>query len=575
MGASIVLGATSFAWAQDLPDVPRDRTLISAGWFPYAQVQAPDNFNPYGSPLLNLLNNLQYTVYEPLFYVNQLSGEVKPWLAEEYAYNSDFTEVTLKLRNDVKWSDGESFSADDVIFTVNMLLKAAPAISQSAAFAEWVSSVEAKDEQTVVFKLKKPGPRWARDFLAASTTIRLVVVPKHIWDGQDPATFANFDLQKGWPVGTGAYRLVKADSNSLYFDRKDEWWAVAAGRAEHMPEVQRIVYAPATIEALPQLYATNAIDVGRSIQPGTFEAIRAQNPNLTAWNKEGPVWGAPDGCVFAIFFNNQTAPFDNPVVRHAINYAIDRDQYVNLAWEGSVKKAVLPFSSYALMVPYTDSIAKLGLVETLDNHDQTKVDELMTSAGYSRNGDGFWTDGSGKTLQVALEVAQGDPSAPVLVEQFRSAGFDALFHAQPTPALLEAIYAGNFQMTVRPQCGSSYDPWQTLQYYHSKYVAPVGSKIPSIDAISRFGDEKLDAVLDKMEAKQPSIDDPDYVSLVNEAVGIFAEDLPAISLAEEFHTLPFNTTYWTGFPSADDPYQSPYLVWAPFAQVVAQLKPRE
>src|SRR5690606_9723563 len=295
-----------------------------------------DNFNPYAAVLLHQRNSLHYTVNEVLFYTNHNTNETTGWQAESYSYNDDFTEVTIKLREGVKWSDGEAFDAEDVAFTFDMLKAAAPDLLFSSAIAEWVESAEVVDPLTVRVKLTKPGPRWAADFLATGQSTRFVVVPKHIWEGQDPKTFGNYDPAKGWPVGTGPYKLVKADASSLFYDLRDEWWAVDTGLVQAMPRPERIVYAPATAEAMPPLFATNQIDMGRSIQPGQFEAIRVQNPALIAWNKEGPVWGTPDGCIFAIRFNHQTPPFDSVSLHHAINAAIDRTQVVNLAYEGSV-----------------------------------------------------------------------------------------------------------------------------------------------------------------------------------------------------------------------------------------------
>lgn len=293
LGASALtalLLTTGFASAQTVPEVPRNRTLISQGWDFYNQVPSIDNFNPYAGVLLHQRNSLHYTVNEVLFYTNHNTNETVGWQADSYTYNADFTEVTLKLRDGVKWSDGEAFTAEDVAFTFDMLKAAAPDLLFSSQIAEWVASATVLDPLTVVIKLNKPGPRWVKDFLATGQSTRFVTVPKHIWDGQDPKTFANFDLAKGWPVGTGPYKLVKSDASSLFYDLRDSWWAVDAGVAPAMPQVQRVVYVPATAEAMPQLFATNQIDMGRSIQAGQFEAIKAQNPGLVAWNEQGPVW---------------------------------------------------------------------------------------------------------------------------------------------------------------------------------------------------------------------------------------------------------------------------------------------
>lgn len=570
---AVLLASTGLASAQSLPDVPRNRTLVSQGWDFYNQVPATDNFNPYAGVLLHQRNSLHYTVNEVLFYTNHNTNEMIPWQAEGYSYNDDFTEVTITLRDGVKWSDGEAFTAEDVAFTFDMLKGAAPDLLFSSQIAEWVASAIATDPLTVVVTLNKPGPRWVRDFLATGQSTRFVVVPKHIWEAEDPNTFANFDLAKGWPVGTGPFKLVKSDANSLFYDLRDSWWALDAGLIEAMPQVQRVVYVPATAEAMPQLFATNQIDMGRSIQAGQFEAIRAQNPGLVAWNEEGPVWGAPDGCTYAIRFNTQKAPFDNATFRHAINAALDRDQVVNLAYEGSMKKAVLPVSSYTGMLAYVDQLAAVPGVAGLEQHSPELVEQSMTEAGFTKGDDGKWANADGSPLQIELQVAQGDPSGPVLSQQLQSAGFDALLNVQQGTALNEALAAGNFEMNMGPHCGSLYDPWQTFEHYHSKYAAPAGEASRNLRAVTRYANPELDAILDQMEQMQPSPDDAAYLELVKQATEIFVRDLPEIPLVEETQTLAFNTTYWTGWPSAADPYMAPFIPWEGFARVVQKLQP--
>src|SRR5690606_5475893 len=249
----------------------------------YNQVPSPDNFNPYLGALLHNRNNLHYTVYESLFYYDYFRGEVIPWIAESYEYNDDYTDVTITLREGVTWSDGEALTADDVVFTNDMLKANAPELQLSSAMNDWVTSATASDERTVEIELSRPGPRWVVDTFATGQTARFMVVPQHIWEGQDAKTFSNLDIEQGWPVGTGPYRLVRTGEDSVVFDRRDSWWAVDAGLVERLPAPERIVYVPATVEAMPQLYISNSLDMGRSLPIGAWEAARLQNPALITW----------------------------------------------------------------------------------------------------------------------------------------------------------------------------------------------------------------------------------------------------------------------------------------------------
>lgn len=561
------------AAAQTLPDVPRNRTLISQGWDFYNQVPATTNFNPYAGVLLHQRNSLHYTINEQLFYTNHLKNEIIPWLATGWTQSPDFTEVTVTLREGVTWSDGRPLTADDVVFTFDMLKAAAPDLVLSSAIKEWVATATATNPTTVRIKLTKPGPRWPQDFLATGQASRFVVVPKHVWEGQDPKTFGFFDLAKGWPVGTGPFRLVRADANSLVYDRRDGWWAVQRGVVPAMPQVQRVIYVPATEQAMPQLFASNQIDMGRSIQPGTYDTIRMQNRGLRAWFENGPVWGVSSGCVFAIRFNLQTKPFDDPNVRRAVNFAVNRAQVVDLAMEGSVRAAALPMSSYGGLTAYTDKLKDLLEAERIGRFDLAETARLLTASGYRRGANGLWAKPDGSPWQIRLSTVQGDPQGPVLAQQLRNAGFDVVNDAQQRTALSDATNAGNFEMSHGTHCGSLYDPWQTLEHFHSKYAAAPGQKITNLRAVTRYGNPEYDALIDRMESMRPSPDDPAYLDLVRRALQIYIRDLPQVTLAEEFHTLPFNNTFWTGWPNEKDPYVAPFIPWEGFAMVIHRLRP--
>jgi len=103
-------------------------------------------------------------------------------------------------------------------------------------------------------------------------------------------------------------------------------------------------------------------------------------------------------------------------------------------------------------------------------------------------------------------------------------------------------------------------------------VAEEGKKGSNPRALTRYKNPKLDALLNKMEAVSPSPEDANYMALVREATQIYLQDMPQVTLAEEQHVVTFNTTYWSGYPSAQDPYVAPYLPWEGFARVIHRLK---
>ena len=568
-----VLGLAPLTAAQDVKQVPRNRTLITQGWDLYNQVPSPANLSPYNGVLLHQRNVLHYTVNEPLFFTNHVTNQLIPWQAEKLEVGADYRDVTVTLRPGVRWSDGTPFTAADVIFTIDTLKANAPAMVMSGPIKEWVESATAPDPRTVMIRLTKPGPRWAQDTLATGQTTRFIVLPKHVWDGQDAKTFGFYDPAKGWPVGTGPYKVVKSDTNAIIFDRVEKWWAVDAGLVKEMPAPERIIYRPATVEALPQLFSANEIDMGRALHVGALEAAMKRNPNIVSWNKTGPVWGATAGCTHRLVFNSQSPPFDQAPARQAIAAVIDRDQIVNLSWEGSAPAVMAPFASYDGVRVYTKQLDG-EIAAAVGKPDASKAERILTQAGFKKVG-GKWQLPNGQPWQVTINTQQADPIGPVVTRQLEAIGVDAVFRPMQDAPYFDALAAGTYNAAVFVHCGSLYDPWQTLEHFHSKYAPDPGARAPNLRAITRYRNPELDALLDKMEARQPSANDPEYMALVRQAVAIVLRDAPQVSLTEEMHPITYNTTYWTGWPTAADPYVAPFQAWEGFALVIHRLKPRQ
>ena len=113
-----------------LKKVPRNRTLImdcAEANTCSGQIQDYNSFNPF---IPGSISRIGYNfLYEPLYFFNayEENSELIPWIAESHHFNENYTELLVKIRPGVEWSDGHPWSAHDFVFTINMLVEHAPA----------------------------------------------------------------------------------------------------------------------------------------------------------------------------------------------------------------------------------------------------------------------------------------------------------------------------------------------------------------------------------------------------------------------------------------------------------------
>jgi peptide/nickel transport system substrate-binding protein len=210
-GGAAAGGASVPAPAAGVAAVPRNRTLIMAGLGgeePGAFTDV-ENFNWYTSSTPNR-SGLVNAGTEGLWYANMLNvTELIPWLAESSQYNADFTEFVIKLRNGIEWSDGEPFTANDIVFCLNTMM-ANKTMKNSGDLNIYVDKAEVVDNLTVKLTFKKSSPRFQFSYLVFWADFGIPFnMAEHVWKDQaDPTTFSNYDPAKGWPLVTGPYKLV-------------------------------------------------------------------------------------------------------------------------------------------------------------------------------------------------------------------------------------------------------------------------------------------------------------------------------------------------------------------------------
>ncbi len=523
----------------------------------------PDIWNPF-LPSRRLDVGYHQSILEPLFILNYETGQIQGWTGESMTPNATQDVWTLKLRNGVTWSDGVPFSADDVVFTIQMLLSHAPDLIDSANIKEWVKDVSKSDDQTVQFTLTKPNPRFQLDYFSVRIWGSVNIVPKHIWDGQDPLTFKNYDPDKGWPVGTGAYKLASISQTEFTYLRDDNWWGARTGFA-HLPEPQKLIWTWAGPEE--QRAATMAdgqLDSMMDITLGTFKAIQARNPNVIAWQQQLP-YAWLDPCARNFEFNTAVPPWDNKDMRWAVNFALDRNQIVNISYEGTTIPSRFFFPAYPPLNNLVDAADQAGLYTTypLWTHDPDRARQLIEANGYTMGSDGYYQkDGEqlGMTITTSEAATEHQRIIAVEVEQLQAVGINAVQRNEAESVWGENRDFGRFETRQAwDNCGSVNEPWASLDTLNAKWVVPIGTRTSYNRNPWRWSNAEYSAIVDQIGTMP--LGDPAIKDLFVKAAEIYLSELPTIPITQAKKLIPFDNTHWTGWPTADNNYIQATTWW--------------
>jgi peptide/nickel transport system substrate-binding protein len=533
-----------------LPPVPRGRTLVldcAESGTCAGQIQDYGSFNPY---LPGATSRTGYNfLYEPLYFYNAYREEnnLIPWIAQSHQFNHDFTEVTIRIRPGVEWSDGQPWTAHDLVYTIEMLKAHAPQLTFSTDMETWVKEAVAVDDLTARITLTAPNPRFVFSYFTNNFDNGVAIVPKHVWQGQDPGEFSNLDPARGWPVVSGPYRLALSVPEQRVWDRRQDWWAAKVG-FHALPKVERIIYLPYMDETKRvQSILANHLDACLDVRPPNIESMVDGNPDVSTWTGREPPFGYLDWWPISLGFNDLEAPFSDPGIRWAINHAIDRAQLVEVGWQGSGSFALLPFPDFPPLRRFTSQVPDLLAQYPVGTHDLSRTAALMTARGWSRDSQGFWTR-DGQRLKIVIDIfSVFQDVGPVLVAQLQKGGFDATFRM--TSDSYSRMAQGTARAFMMGNGGSVRDPYFTLRLYHSRFVRPTGT---AAQFFWRWANPEFDRLVDRMGQVAP--EDPALVPLFREAMAIWLRELPAIPLLQWYHRIPHNQHYWRNWPTAADPY---------------------
>ncbi|UZF94977.1 ABC transporter substrate-binding protein [Bosea sp. NBC_00550] len=607
------------AAAQGIPqNIPRKELLILEN--PEGTIKNAGWFNIWAINAGSQSNGLQQAALDTLWYIDPEKGLDGAWdnslAAEKPVYNADFTEMRVKLRRGLFWSDGVEFSSADVKATVDIQVKSA-SMRFSAVLANNVASVEAPDAETVIFKLKKPNSRFHTNF-----TVRwgaIWILPKHVFDKVDDP--AKFDFNK--PVSLSAYTLHSFDPDGKWYiwQLRDDWQRSSLGR-HGKPGPKYLAYidpGPPDKRVIAQL--NHELDVIHDIAPEGMFALAKQDKGTRAWFKGFP-YGHPDPTLPAVIFNTQNEHLKNRDVRWALALMIDIKAVTMAAYRGAATISAIavpptgihpeayhkPMEAWlkdfeidtgtSKVKPYEPTVGK-QIADMLrpSMGDQIPSDpavignsfglgwwktnvaaagELLTRAGFRKLGN-QWLTPDGKPFVVRLMV-EGDlrpvmtRAGTMIVQQWKQAGIDARIDvAQGT--LLTRRAAGDFDAFI----GWSVETWgghQDLSYFmdswHSQFVAEPGKPQP-LRNWQRWTHPELDKIIE--DIRKIDFDDPKGVELGRNYVKLMTREMPIIPLMAYNVFTAMDQTYWKGYPTADDPYANPVTNWGNSRYMFVRLKP--
>lgn len=502
------------------------------------------NFNPFSPSQIGGVG----TIYEQLFFVNQLGdGEFEPVLGTSYEWNEDGTELTVDLREGVTFTDGEPFTADDVVFTFE-LLDEYPQINSLG----WDGTVEAVDEHTVEFSFEHPAFVQAPQILG-----RQVIVPEHLWADVDPTT----DIMEN-PVGTGPFMFGDYLPQAFTFVANPDHWAGE-------PELKEIRWV-----------ALSGNQAGAdAIAGGTVDWMTGPIPDIQNTSQNHP------GYTHLTAFSSQMVlatcsstelgcegPQTDPVVRHALYNAVDRTQLNNLAFE----QTAAPVSPVFALTPGQDDF-----VTVLDENQApmtAQVEEserLLEEDGWAKGTDGIFAK-DGERLSMTAEVVTGwtdyITALDVMTSQAQAAGIELKVSQSSWNEWTERKVTGEFQLVIDGvHQGPQPDPFFVYEsFFHSQYGAEVGERAGN--NFARFANPDVDAAIDALAAMP--FDDAARQEHFDTIQQTLFDEMPYIPILNGGTTSIWNTERFEGWPTEDDLYAFP-AVWSSFdnAQVYRRLSP--
>ncbi len=481
-------------------------------------IQDFDNLNPHLATALILGNLSQLTMAYLVRYgpdnrpVPELATEV-PTEANG-GVGKDGKTITWHLRKGVKWSDGEPFDADDVVFSTNAVNNQK---NNEVGRDGWdlITKIDEPDKYTVVFHLKKPYSGYLPSFFG-SAGANPCILPKHILGNLPDINTAPYNSK---PVGIGPFRYVEwARGDHVTLEANPYYW-----RGE--PKIKKVVYKiiPDRNTLLNQL-ETGEVDMWTFV-PAAYVGRASALANVTSHRGASYLYSH-------VTFNTSHPALRDKVVRQAIRLATDRkllrdkiNHGIGILQEGSIT----PASALHADIPEVP-------------YDPAKANALLDAAGWKRGPDGIRAK-NGVSLNLDFGSVAGSPDNDARIEQLRQMwkqiGVAFTVKRYNTGQFFQVpsgiVYGGKFDVSA---FSWQLTPDGDLNPENSCALFP-----PNGQNVSRFCDPKLEPLL---EQEKLTYDEAKKKAVVAKAEPIIADDVAyfVLYILEDVHVYNKDLTGW-------------------------------